>query len=200
MIVYVLPTPQAVRPRQVAVFALVCSAEYRRALESYTYKQHLAASGLRDSSQTRILAAVKSLFKFASATLPGVFPANISSSLALPKLHGCLAERLLEPAQVQELLAVTRAQKKAPRRGWRQNAQEAQVLAERNRALVVAIYAAGVRRSELVGLRWRDCVPRTIPGEAKGQITVHGKGNKPAPLPYPQSLARTGGAAPGRPR
>src|SRR5262245_39171973 len=44
----------------------------------------------------------------------------------------------------------------------------------RNRAMLRLAYAAGLRVSELVGLRWRDVVER---GDA-GQVTVLGKGGK----------------------
>jgi integrase/recombinase XerD len=45
---------------------------------------------------------------------------------------------------------------------------------ERNRVLLLLLYASGVRRGEVAGLRWQD-LQATADG---GQITVFGKGGK----------------------
>ena len=45
----------------------------------------------------------------------------------------------------------------------------------RDRAMLMLLYDAGVRVSELTGLRWEDLLPRDA---GTAQITVRGKGNK----------------------
>src|SRR5262249_29137252 len=72
----------------------------------------------------------------------------------LPPRRNTLAERILDEAAVQRILALE------PGR--------------RNRALLRLAYAAGLRVSELVGLRWRDVAAR----EEAAQVTVLGKGSK----------------------
>jgi len=44
----------------------------------------------------------------------------------------------------------------------------------RNRALLMLLYGAGLRISEVTGLRWRDLVEHA----GAGQVTVYGKGSK----------------------
>jgi len=44
----------------------------------------------------------------------------------------------------------------------------------RNRALLTLLYGAGLRISEVTGLRWRDVAER----DGAGQVTAHGKGGK----------------------
>ena len=55
---------------------------------------------------------------------------------------------------------------------------------ERNRALLILLYASGVRRGELAGLRWKDL---QATGEG-GQITVFGKGGKTRSIQLPDSV------------
>ena len=45
----------------------------------------------------------------------------------------------------------------------------------RNAAMIALMYGAGLRVSELVGIRWRDCQARL---RSEGQVTVFGKGAK----------------------
>ena len=71
-----------------------------------------------------------------------------------PKIKNTLAERILPEAQVHRLLALE------PH--------------PRNRVLLRLMYAAGLRVSEVCGLKWRDVQER----EGAGQITVYGKGGK----------------------
>ncbi len=71
-----------------------------------------------------------------------------------PKIKNVLAERILSEAQVHRLLALE------PH--------------PRNRVLLRVMYAAGLRVSEVCGLKWRDVQGR----DGAGQITVFGKGGK----------------------
>jgi site-specific recombinase XerD len=56
----------------------------------------------------------------------------------------------------------------------------------RNRAILRLLYAGGLRRSELVGLRWRDLQPR----DEGGQVTVFGKGGKTRAVLLPAAVWR----------
>jgi site-specific recombinase XerD len=112
-------------------------------------------SGLADlapASQARAINAAKSLFSFAQRI--GYLTFNPCAAILSPKIKNTLAERILPEAQVHRLLALESH--------------------PRNRVLLRLLYAAGVRVSEVCGLKWRDVQPR---GEA-GQITVYGKGGK----------------------
>jgi site-specific recombinase XerD len=109
-------------------------------------------AGLAPASQSRAINAAKSLFSFAQRI--GYLTFNPCAAILSPKIKNTLAERILPEAQVHRLLALE------PH--------------PRNRVLLRLLYAAGLRVSEVCGLKWRDVQPR---GEA-GQITVYGKGGK----------------------
>src|SRR5262249_40965190 len=85
-------------------------------------------------------------------------PVNVGAPVRVPARRETLAERIVDEGCVHRMLALE------PSR--------------RNRAMLRLAYAAGLRVSELVGLRWRDVVER---GEA-GQVTVLGKGAKTRPV------------------
>jgi integrase/recombinase XerD len=118
--------------------------------EVQAYADGLAA--LAAATQERQLSAVKSLLAFGHRI--GVLPADVGAPVRLPARRDTLAERIVDEAAVHRMLALE------PDR--------------RNRVLLRLAYAAGLRVSELVGLRWRDLVER---GEAR-QVTVLGKGGK----------------------
>lgn len=118
-------------------------------LQAFADKLAQAAS----ATQGRMLSSVKSLLAFAHKL--GYLPFDVGRALKLPKRKDTLAERILSEGQVQRLLAVGDDN-------------------PRNAVMLKLLYAAGVRVSELCGLRWRDCQER---GDA-GQLTVYGKGGK----------------------
>ena len=99
------------------------------------------------------VAAVKSLYAFGIAT--GALSADPSKTLQAPPIKGTLAERILDEAEVRRMIDGEPDQ--------------------RNRALLVLFYGAGLRRAELCSLTWRDISAR---GPDRGQATVFGKGGK----------------------
>jgi integrase/recombinase XerD len=108
---------------------------------------------LASASRARAINAVKSLFSFAQRI--GYLSFNPAAAVQGPKIKNTLAERILPEAQVHLLLALE------PH--------------PRNRVLLRLMYAAGLRVSEVCGLKWRDVQERE---EGAGQITVYGKGGK----------------------
>ncbi len=106
-----------------------------------------------EATRYRALSAVKSLFAFAHRL--GLCPLNVAAALKLPPRKVTLAERILEPAAVLNLIF-------------------AGAVTPRNRALLRLMYAAGARVSEVCALCWRDLQER----DDAGQITVFGKGGK----------------------
>ena len=108
---------------------------------------------LAPASRARAINAVKSLFSFAQRI--GYLNFNPAAAVQGPKIKNTLAERILPEAQVHRLLALE--------------------LHPRNRVLLRLMYAAGLRVSEVCGLKWRDVQERE---EGAGQITVYGKGGK----------------------
>ncbi len=122
-----------------------------------TFSDSLALLAL--SSRARILSAIKSLLSFAHRV--GYLQFDVGKPLRLPALKVTLAERILNEADVQRILAMESN--------------------PRDRAMLLLLYAAGIRVSELVALRWRDVQSR---GES-GQITVYGKGGKTRAIVLP---------------
>jgi integrase/recombinase XerD len=117
---------------------------------------------LAESSQAQALATVKSLLAFAHKI--GYVRFNVGAAAHLPKAKNVLAERILQESEVHRMFALE------PNR--------------RNRIILKTLYYAGLRVSELCGLRWRDVQPR---GE-EGQITVFGKGGKTRAVLLPGGL------------
>lgn len=113
----------------------------------------LEISGLAPSSCGRTISSVKSLLAFGNRV--GMVPVNVGALLKAPAAKNTLAERILSEIEVQQLIVLE------PN--------------FRNRVMLKLLYAAGLRVSELCGLRWRDLQARN---EAEGQINVYGKGGK----------------------
>lgn len=114
------------------------------------------------ASRARKIAAVKSLLSFAEKT--GLLPFNVGAALRVPPVKNVLAERILEESDVIRLIALETD--------------------KRNHALLRLGYLAGLRISEICGLRWRDTKRR--PGG--GQITVFGKGGKTRVVVLPAAM------------
>lgn len=110
----------------------------------------------------RCLSSVKSLLAFGHRI--GYLPFDVGRALRLPLVRNQLAERILPEADLHRLLSLEPD--------------------ERNRVLLLLLYASGVRRGELAGLRWR-ALQETRDG---GQITVFGKGGKTRSIQLPDSV------------
>ena len=118
---------------------------------------------LASASRYRVLSAVKSLLAFGHRL--GYLPFDVGRALRLPAVRSRLAERILPETDVIRLLSIE------PN--------------DRNHALLVLLYASGVRVSEVCGLCWRDVQPN---GDGV-QITVFGKGGKTRAIQLPASVA-----------
>jgi integrase/recombinase XerD len=128
-----------------------------------SFANSLDLDSLAPASRYRILSAVKSLLAFGHRL--GYLPFDVARALRLPAVRDRLAERILPEADVHRILSLE------PN--------------ERNRALLLLLYASGVRVSEVCGLYWRD-----VQGNGDGaQITVFGKGGKTRAIQLPASVA-----------
>jgi hypothetical protein len=119
---------------------------------------------LAPTSRYRTLSAVKSLVGFGHQL--GYLPFDVGRALRLPALRNRLAERILPEADVHRILSLE------PK--------------ERNRALLMLLYASGGRVSEICDLRRRD-----VQANGDGaQITVFSKGGRTRTVQLPPSVAR----------
>lgn len=117
------------------------------------YADALDEDDLAPATRRRLLAAVKSLFAFGHRL--GYLPFDTARPLRLPAMRDTLSERVIEESSLLRMIDLE------PN--------------PRNAAILTLMYAAGLRVSELVGLRWRDVRARS---SGQGQITVLGKGQK----------------------
>ena len=117
---------------------------------------------LAPASRYRTLSAIKSLLAFGHRI--GYLPFDVGRALRLPAVRNRLAERILPETDLHRILSL-----------------EANC---RNRAILMLLYASGVRVSELCGLRWRDMQPNSD----GGQITVFGKGGVTRAVQVPASV------------
>lgn len=111
-------------------------------------------ASLTGSSATVALAAsaLKSLFGFAQEV--GYLRFNVGAAVKAPAVKNTLAERIMAEADVLLMIRMEPV--------------------PRNRALLTLAYGAGLRISEICGLRWRDLAAR----DDAGQATILGKGQK----------------------
>jgi integrase/recombinase XerD len=146
------PTTQSVYRQDLTRFLTFCGTPLRAVTlgDLQAFADHLG--GLAPATRARILSSVKSCFAF--ATRLGYVPFDVGRPLRLPSLRATLTARILAEGDVRQMIA-----------------REPQ---PRNRALLLLLYAAGLRVSELCALTWADLHAR---GDA-GQVTVYGKGGK----------------------
>jgi integrase/recombinase XerD len=117
---------------------------------------------LAPASRYRTLSAAKSLLAFGHRI--GYLAFDVGRPLRLPVVRNRLAERILSDADLHRILNLEPD--------------------ARNRALLLLLYASGVRVSELCGLSWRDLQAN---GDG-GQITVLGKGGLTRAVQVPGSV------------
>lgn len=117
---------------------------------------------LSPSSQRTALATIKSLLSFGHKI--GVLENNVGNSMRSPKAQDCLNERILSLDEVASMIR--------------------EEVNQRNRLILLLLYSAGLRVSELCYLKWKDVKPR---GES-GQVTVLGKGGKVRTVLLPASV------------
>ena len=117
------------------------------------YADALNAARLQPATRRRMLASVKSLYSFGHGL--GYLPFDTAKPLRLPPLRDTLAERIIDESSLLRMIDLESN--------------------PRNAAMIALMYGAGLRVSELVGLRWRDVQARQ---NGQGQVTVLGKGAK----------------------
>lgn len=127
------------------------------------YADYLATTNLSAASQGQSLSTIKSLFSYANKKI-AVLPANVAGAVELPKVKDRLSERILPEVSIHLMIALETNQ--------------------RNSLVLKLLYAAGLRVSELCGLKWRDLQPRVD----AGQVTVYGKGGKTRAVLLPESV------------
>lgn len=154
-----------------SVYQAVCSefkAYCDKPLRSITlgniqsYADVLVQRGLKPATIFRKLSVIKSLFGFGHKL--GYFVFDPARAVRLPGRRNALSNRILDEAEVHELL------ESDPN--------------PRNALLLATIYVAGLRVSEACGLTWGD-VRST---RKAGQITVLGKGDKIRSIALPRSV------------
>jgi len=126
------------------------------------FADQLEKSELYPASRHRRLSAIKSLMAFGLRI--GYLSFDVARPLKLPGIRERLSERILDEGAVQRMIA----HEPHPR----------------NRAMLLLLYAAGLRVSELCGLTWNDLEKR-IDG---GQISVFGKGEKTRAILLPPAV------------
>ena len=116
------------------------------------------------ATRARAVNVIKSLLSFGHRV--GYVPFNVAAAVKAPPAKDTRAERILPEADIQRMLALERH--------------------PRNCVILRLLYGAGLRVSELCGLKQRDCQAR----DEAGQITVFGKGGKTRTVLLPVSVWR----------
>ena len=115
------------------------------------YRAHLVATYRPHTAKTK-LNVVKSLLSFGAMTHYLQF--NVGAAVKSPKAHASLHERILTEDEVMAIIDAAGN--------------------ERDKAIIVTLYATGGRVSEVVGVRWAD-IKAT---KKNGAVTVTGKGDE----------------------
>ena len=135
------------------------------------FSEHLHNKKLASPTITTYMASVKSLLSFAHKT--GYIKDNPGAAIKLKKIDQRLHSKVLTETDIALMIRLTE------RASYRYKS-----LLKRDVLILKLLYVAGLRVSELVGLRWRDFIPR----DCTGQVTVVGKGNKSRHILLPEYL------------
>jgi integrase/recombinase XerD len=117
------------------------------------YANLLGSRGYAPATLARKLAAMKSLLTFAQKL--GVIETNVGSLIQIPRGKEKLAERILSPEQVRQMIELPEQ--------------------ERARVLLRFLYGTGARVSEVTALKWRDL--QELAG-GRAQVNLYGKRGK----------------------
>lgn len=128
------------------------------------YALHLQEKGLKATTLKRKLNTVKSLFTF--ATKLNYVRFNVASALRMPKAEYTVSGKCIKQSDV---LRITNKGSDNPR----------------DKALLVLLYATGMRVSELCGLKWKDFSERE---DGENQVHILGKGSKHRTVLIPLSV------------
>ncbi len=136
-------------------------AEMERYQKHLFYRRTSRAKPLSYSSQLGLLAPVRTYFKWLARQ--GVVKVNPALDLELPRREVRLPPSVLTPSQAESVLA---------------QAEVKTVLGLRDRALLEVLWATGMRRAELAGLRLQSV------SLERGTVTIRkGKGKKDRVVP-----------------
>jgi integrase/recombinase XerD len=116
---------------------------------------------LKESSQARKLACVRSLFSFASKLQ--YIPVNTAALLTLPAVDDELAQRIL------------------PEQDFHSMIEEEEKI--RDRAILMMLYYCGLRAFEVCSLEWKHFTPRQYDQNFGATVTIHGKGDATRHIP-----------------
>lgn len=128
-----------------------------------SFVSHLESARMKETTRTRKINAIKSLFQF--ATEQQLIPRNITAAIKPPKHTPNLAARMLSREEVDLLI------KSAP--------------TEQARLFLLITYAVGLRASEACALKWSDF---TVRPDGKIQVVILGKGAKLASVLVPRKV------------
>jgi len=105
-----------------------------------------------DNTKRRAINSLKSFYGFARKS--GIFPVNVMEAIKAPTPKSAVSKRILPEWAVQKMIALETN--------------------PRNHCILLLLYAAGLRVSELCNLKWKDVIARA----ESGQIDVLGKEDK----------------------
>jgi site-specific recombinase XerD len=140
---------------------------HRRTLRAYLAA--LDAAGLSRTSVRSHLSALRSFYRFCARQ--GWVEGDPWAAVVTPRLPGRLP-KVLAVDEVEQLLDAVRGSAGAGRIGEAAEPAWVQAIEMRDRAIVETAYAAGLRISELAGLRLTDL------DLSRGELRVLGKGRK----------------------
>jgi integrase/recombinase XerD len=120
-----------------------------------------------ESTARQYVLRVKSLLSYAHKLGYMPFNAGVAIKVRPDQSQARLAQRIIEPVDVQLLIRAARSQ--------------------RDRVLLQVAYAGGLRVSETVALAWADVIAR----DDKVQLSIAGKGGRVRQVLLPKSVSRS---------